>query len=72
MQELHRRLAQPAVRLHGEGYEAVAVWLHSRVCDPLLLGSLCGKRTCCRLGAWEGVQGKGVDDGHIRDGDALG
>jgi hypothetical protein len=29
MQKLHRQLAEATVRLHGEGYEAVAMWLHS-------------------------------------------
>jgi hypothetical protein len=31
MQELHRRLAEATVRLHGEGYEAIAMRLHSRM-----------------------------------------
>jgi hypothetical protein len=31
MQELHRWLAQRLVLLHRERYEAVAMWLHSRV-----------------------------------------
>jgi hypothetical protein len=59
MQELHRRLAQRLVLLHRERYKAVAVRLHSRVCDQLLLVLLCGSRTCCRRCSWEGVQGQG-------------
>jgi hypothetical protein len=37
MQELHRWLAKATVRLYGEGYEAVAMRLHSCICSPLKL-----------------------------------
>jgi hypothetical protein len=38
MQEHHCRLAEATVRLHREGYKAVAMWLlHSCICSPLQL-----------------------------------
>jgi hypothetical protein len=37
MQELHGRLAEATLRLHGEEYEAIAMRLHSCIRSPLQL-----------------------------------
>jgi hypothetical protein len=47
MQELHRRLAEATVRLYGEGYEAIAIRLHSCICSPLHLVPMgCCQSSC--------------------------
>jgi hypothetical protein len=71
MQELHRRLAKATVHLHREGYEAVAMRLHSCIRTPLLLVPMGCRRSSrgSRLG--EGIHGEGVDDRNVGDGDAL-
>jgi hypothetical protein len=71
MQELHRRLAKATVHLHREGYEAVAMRLHSCIRTPPLLVPMGCRRSSrgSRLG--EGIHGEGVDDRKVGDGDAL-
>jgi hypothetical protein len=56
------------VGLHIEGYEAVAMWLHSCIRRPLLLVPM-GCR--CGSGSGDGIQGEEVNDRNVNDGDAL-
>jgi hypothetical protein len=71
VQEFHRWLAKASVHLHGEGYEAVAIGLHSCVGGLLLLDAE-GRRGASRVdGAGKDLDGEGVDDGDVGDGDAT-
>jgi hypothetical protein len=57
VQEFHRRLAKLSVRLHGEGYETVAIGLHSCV-GGLLLVVVEGRRGASHVGG-AGSRGQG-------------
>jgi hypothetical protein len=72
MQERHCRLAQAPIGFHGEVYKAVASGLHSGIGRLLLPVPMRGRCPCCSNSAGKGVKGGGVDDGNVRDGDALG
>jgi hypothetical protein len=73
LEEFHRLPAKTPVALNLEKDKRVAVGLHPQVpCPVLQVPSGCCCCSCCSHCRQEDVDGEGVHDADVRDGDALG